>query len=79
MLIPEPAQTAKAERYWAANYEVVRTVFDEDFAIGEGIQQGFAAGVNDNFLFGRYEAGLHMGQKAILDALEGKLKVPMVK
>ena len=79
MLIPEPAQTAKAERYWAANYEVVRTVFDEDFAIGEGIQQGFAAGVNDNFLFGRYEAGLHMGQKAILDALEGKLKVPVVK
>ena len=44
MLIPavpvDAAESAKAERYWEANYGVVRTVFGEDFAIGEGIQQG---------------------------------------
>ena len=42
MLIPEPAVTEKATRHWESNYKVVKTVFDEDFAIGEGIQQGFA-------------------------------------
>jgi len=77
MLIPEPAQSDKAQAYWQANYDVVRTVFDEDFEIGEGIQQGFAAGVNQNFMFGRYEAGLHLGQKAINDALSGTLKAPL--
>ena len=78
MLVPEAPQTDKAQAYWQANYDVVRTVFDEDFEIGEGIQQGFATGVNQNFVFGRYEAGLHLGQKAINDALDGKLKAPLV-
>ena len=73
MLIPEPAETEKAQKYWEANYNVVRTVFDEDFAIGEGIQQGFATGVNTNFTFGRFETGLQLGQKTIEDALKGEL------
>ncbi len=73
MLVPEPPLTDKAKKHWDANYQVVRTVFAEDFAIGEGIQQGFAANVNDHFLFGRYEAGLQLGQRAITDALEGRL------
>ena len=76
MLIPEAAETDKARRYWEANYNVVRTVFDEDFEIGENIQKGFATGVNTHFTFGRFEAGLQLGQKAISDALEGKLRVP---
>jgi len=75
MLIPEPAQSDKAQRYWEKNYEVVRTVFNEDFAIGEGIQKGFEANVNENFIFGRYESGLHLGQKAMDDALVGRLTV----
>lgn len=73
MLIPEVAKSEKAERYWEKNYEVVRAVFNEDFAIGEGIQKGFEANANENFVFGRYEAGLHLGQKAIEDALAGRL------
>ena len=79
MLVPEEPQTDKARAYWQANYDVVRTVFDEDFEIGEGIEQGFATGVNQNFGFGRYEAGLHLGQKAINDALDGKLRAPLVQ
>ena len=75
MLIPEPAQSDKAQRYWEANYNVVKTVFDEDFAIGEGIQQGLSTGVNENFLFGRYETCLQLGRKAMDDALAGRLVV----
>lgn len=76
MLVPEAPSTEKAERYWRANHDVVRRVFDEDFAIGEGIQRNFDAGVNETFVFGRYECGLHFGQRAIDDALAGEIVVP---
>ncbi|MFK7913854.1 MAG: aromatic ring-hydroxylating dioxygenase subunit alpha [Pseudomonadales bacterium] len=74
MLIPEAAETDKARKYWEANYNVVRTVFDEDFAIGEGIQQGLEAGANTHFTIGRFESGIQLCEKAIGDALEGKLR-----
>jgi len=73
MLIPEPAVSEKSRKYWEANYNVVKKVFDEDFEIGESIQKAFSARANANFTFGRYEAGLQLAQKAIDDALEGKL------
>ena len=73
MLIPEPARTEKAKKYWDANYNVVRTVFEEDFIIGEGIQRGFAAHANTDFLIGRYETGLQLGRRALEDALQGRL------
>ena len=73
MLIPEAPETEKAERYWAKNYDVIRTVFNEDFEIGENIQKGLATGANTHFLFGRYEIGLHLGRNAIDDALAGTL------
>ena len=79
MLIPEPALTEKAQKYWQVNYDVVRSVFDEDFEIGEGIQKGFAAKVNTNFIFGRFEAGLQLAQKALDDALKGQLTVPRMR
>lgn len=73
MLIPEAPATEKAERYWSKNYDLVRVVFNEDFVIGEGIQKGLNTGANRNFVFGKYECGLHFGQKAIDDALEGRI------
>ena len=76
MLIADAPENDKAERYWRANYDVVRTVFDEDFAIGEGIQKGLDTGANTEFMFGTYECGLHFGQQAIDDALAGTLVVP---
>ncbi len=75
MLIPEPVASDKAQKYWEANRSVVRTVFDEDFAIGEGIQQGFATGANTHFTFGQFEAGLQLAQRALNDALQGQLTV----
>lgn len=73
MLIPKAPKTEKAEKYWQKNYDVIRTVFNEDFEIGESIQKGLNAGANNEFLFGRYEIGLQLGTKAIHDALEGRL------
>lgn len=75
MLIPEAPANDKVERYWQANHDVVREVFDEDFTIGEGIQKGFESGANDSFVFGTFECGLHYGQAAIDDALAGKITV----
>jgi phenylpropionate dioxygenase-like ring-hydroxylating dioxygenase large terminal subunit len=74
MLIPEAPKTEKAERYWQKNYDVIRTVFNEDFEIGENIQKGLSTGANSEFLFGRYEIGLHLGTKAIHAALDGTLR-----
>ena len=74
MLISEPANTDKAKQYWEKNYNVVKEVFNEDFEIGEAIQAGLSTNANDNFIFGKYECGLHWGQQAIDDALEGRLK-----
>ncbi len=76
MLVPEAPATDSVERYWRANYDVVRRVFDEDFTIGEGIQRNFGAEVNDSFIFGRYECGLHFGQRSIDAALAGTIAAP---
>ena len=73
MLVPEAPATEKAERYWQKNYDLIRVVFGEDFDIGEGIQKGLDAGANRHFTFGKYEVGLQFGQKAIDDALAGRI------
>lgn len=81
MLVPDDADLsaelqAKRARYWEANYSVVQTVFGEDFAIGEGIQQGLATGVNEHFVIGQFEAGIQLAERAIDDALGGRLVCP---
>ena len=81
MLVPDAADLseelqAKKARYWEANYNVVRTVFGEDFAIGEGIQQGLTTGVNEHFVIGQFEAGIQLAEKALDDALGGRLVCP---
>jgi len=73
MLINEAPNNEKAERYWKKNHDLVRVVFNEDFEIGEGIQKGLETGANRSFVFGKYECGLHFGQKSIDDALAGKI------
>lgn len=75
MLIPETPKTEKAERYWQKNYDLIRVVFEEDFVIGEGIQKGLNSGANTEFVFGKFECGLHFGHDAIEDALAGRLTV----
>jgi phenylpropionate dioxygenase-like ring-hydroxylating dioxygenase large terminal subunit len=74
MLIPEAPATEKAEKYWKANYDVLRVVFNEDFTIGESIQKGFASQANDFFTIGRCENTIQFAQQSVKDALEGRLK-----
>ncbi|GIS87659.1 MAG: hypothetical protein CM1200mP18_03690 [Gammaproteobacteria bacterium] len=41
-LIPDPVVSESARAHWESNLElVIRTVSDEDFPTGEGIQFGF--------------------------------------
>lgn len=75
MLTPEEPKTEKAQRYYTKNYDLIRIVFEEDFVIGEGIQKGLNSGANTQFVFGKFECGLHFGQNAIDAALEGKIAV----
>ena len=67
---------AKKARYWETNCNAARTVFGEDFAIGEGIKQGLTIGVNEHFVIGQFEAGIQLAEKAIDDALGGWLVCP---
>jgi len=75
MLTPEEPKSEKALRYYNKNYDLIRVVFEEDFVIGEGIQKGLNSGANTEFLFGKFECGLQFGQKAIDDALAGRIAV----
>jgi len=69
--IPEPADSDSARRHWERNMDLtIRTVEEEDFPIGESIQQGFAAGIQDHVTHGRNEPALQHWQRSIAAALE---------
>ena len=44
--------------YWEKNHQITSTTLNEDFVIGESIQNGFASGANDVITFGRFEGAL---------------------
>ncbi len=62
---PEPPVTDKARNYWRKNYDLaIRTVLEEDFALGEKMQRGFMSGVQDEVIYGRNEPALiHFHQR----------------
>ena len=56
---PEPPATDKARAYWQKNYDLaVRTVKDEDFALGEKMQRAFMSGLQAEVVYGRNEPAL---------------------
>ncbi len=57
-LIPEPATTEKARKYWDANNAILYGATDEDFVNGESIQRGLTSGANREVVFGAFEHGL---------------------
>jgi len=68
--VPEPATSEKAIRHWEKNVDLfLRTVIDEDFAVGEGIQRGFASAAQSHLTYGRYEVPLQHYHRALLAAL----------
>ena len=62
---PEPATTDKARNYWRKNHDLaIRTVLDEDFALGEKMQRGFMSGLQAEVVYGRNEPALiHFHQR----------------
>jgi phenylpropionate dioxygenase-like ring-hydroxylating dioxygenase large terminal subunit len=67
---PEPALTEKARRHWDRNLELVlHVVENEDFPVGEGIQQGFVSAAQTHTVFGRNEPALAHYHREITLAL----------
>jgi phenylpropionate dioxygenase-like ring-hydroxylating dioxygenase large terminal subunit len=62
---PEPATTDKARGYWRKNYDLaIKTVLEEDFALGERMQRGFMSGLQAEVVYGRNEPALiHFHQR----------------
>lgn len=62
---PQPATTDKARAFWKKNYDLaIKTVLDEDFALGERMQRGFMSGLQDEVIYGRNEPALiHFHQR----------------
>ncbi|MDA1101948.1 MAG: Rieske 2Fe-2S domain-containing protein [Proteobacteria bacterium] len=68
--VPEPAETESAKRHWDRNMELtIRTVDEEDFPVGEGIQAGFAANAQTEIVFGRNEPALAHFQRSVNEAV----------
>jgi phenylpropionate dioxygenase-like ring-hydroxylating dioxygenase large terminal subunit len=53
-----PKSRLGEEAYWEKNHQITSTTLNEDFVIGESIQNGFASGGNDVITFGRFEGAL---------------------
>jgi phenylpropionate dioxygenase-like ring-hydroxylating dioxygenase large terminal subunit len=69
---PEPAVSESARGHWDRNFDLlVKTVCDEDFPLGEGVQAGFHAGGQSEIVFGRNEPALQHYHASIRAALNG--------
>lgn len=71
LLIPEPAETEAANEHWERNLALLlKTVEEEDFPVGEGIQHSFRSGAQPHITFGRNEPALHHFHRSIRNALD---------
>ncbi|MSR13697.1 MAG: Rieske (2Fe-2S) protein, partial [Gammaproteobacteria bacterium] len=67
---PEPALTEKARKFWDKNLELVlHVVENEDFPVGEGIQQGMHSSAQSHTVFGCNEPGLSHFHRTVTAAL----------
>jgi phenylpropionate dioxygenase-like ring-hydroxylating dioxygenase large terminal subunit len=70
LYIPEPVASDSAKRHWDNNFNLLMaTVEMEDFPTCEGMQRGFAAGVQDSIVFGRNEPALQHYHRSITAAV----------
>ncbi len=62
---PQAPATDKARAYWKKNYDLtIKTVLEEDFALGERMQRGFMSGLQAEVVYGRNEPALiHFHQR----------------
>jgi phenylpropionate dioxygenase-like ring-hydroxylating dioxygenase large terminal subunit len=69
--IPEPATSEKAHEHWRRNLDLtLRTVEEEDFPTGEGIQRGLDSGAQAHVTYGRNEPALQHWQRSVRAAVD---------
>src|SRR5690606_27788281 len=69
---PEPATTDSARRHWDKNLDlVVGVVENEDFPVGEGIQNGFHSAAQTHITFGTNEPALAYFHATVSAAVAG--------
>ncbi len=67
---PYPTVSESARRHWENNLDlVVHVVENEDFPVGEGIQNGFYTGAQDHIVFGQNEPALAFFHRNVTRAL----------
>ena len=68
---PEPAITDSARRHWDNNLDlVVNVVENEDFPVGEGVQNGFHSNAQTHITFGQNEPALAHFHRTVTGELE---------
>jgi len=73
MLVPKASSNARTAEHWNRNLKLLlRTVEEEDFPVGEGIQKSFRSGAQTSITFGQNEPALQHFHKAIKRTLEIK-------
>lgn len=70
LLAPHPTRDESEQRIWDLNWKILmQTVLEEDFPVGEAMQQGFSSGAQDHLSFGRNEPALQHFHHSLADAL----------
>jgi phenylpropionate dioxygenase-like ring-hydroxylating dioxygenase large terminal subunit len=69
-VIPASDHTPEREGYWRRNHAFTLHTLDEDFALGESIQQGLNSGANEHLNFGRFEGALAQFNRFVDEAID---------
>ena len=65
-MTPDPVVTDKARVHWKKNVDILmKTVLEEDFPAGAGIQAGLRSGAQTHFTFGRNEPALAFFEQTV--------------
>lgn len=60
-----PDAEDKDDAHWRRNHNITMMTLDEDFVIGESVQENARSGANENMIFGRFEGALDAFNKEI--------------
>ncbi len=73
MLVPNALTDENAREHWKRNLKLLlRTVEEEDFPVGEGIQKSFRSGAQAHITFGRNEPALQHFHRVIREKIDLK-------
>ena len=62
--------------HWKRNHKITSVTLEEDFVIGESIQESIASGANSHMLFGKFEGALHVFNQIVEGALAPEESLP---